>query len=73
MSEENEENDKEIIIKLAKTLVKLDESSEENIEEERKCSCGNTVSTNAKYCDKCGRKLTLKEKPKVIIKKIQLI
>jgi len=72
MSEENGENDEEIILKLAKTLVKLD-SSEGNIKGGKKCSCGNIVSENANYCDKCGRKLALKEKPKVIIRKIQLI
>jgi hypothetical protein len=76
MSEENEESDKEIITKFAKILVKLnslEENAEENIKKEKKCGCGNIALINANYCDKCGRKLALEEKPKVVIKKIQLI
>ncbi len=72
----NEDEEKEIIIKFAKMLSELDSStkaeSEDSTAMERKCVCGNIVSVAAKYCDKCGQRLTLKEKPKVIIKKISI-
>jgi hypothetical protein len=70
----NEDNEKEIIIKLAKMLNELDaaETNNEAVTMERKCICGNIVSINAKYCDKCGQRLTPKEKPRVIIKKINI-
>jgi|YelNatPaOPRAMG01_1025707.scaffolds.fasta_scaffold08567_9 hypothetical protein len=71
MIEENEEDEKKLIIELAKMLSKLDYSEAEDKEENVKCICGNIVLKNANYCDKCGRKLQ-KEKPKVIIKKINI-
>ena len=70
MIEENED-EKKLIIELAKMLSKLDHSEAEDKEENVKCICGNIALKNANYCDKCGRKLQ-KEKPKVIIKKINI-
>ncbi|MBS7657574.1 MAG: hypothetical protein QW476_04890 [Candidatus Bathyarchaeia archaeon] len=74
----SEENEKEIVFKLARMISQLDASTtiekeeSEEINTEKKCVCGNIVSINAKYCDKCGRCLIPKERPKVIIKKIEV-